>query len=111
MSTAAASRHSLAWDHATPESLVRVGIRRAESSLSAIRVGQWHFGIIAVFVVMLWILQALGLINAARFLLFYTAVCTVIAVTAWSWMMWRERHLRNERAVLARLLAALEVSA
>ncbi len=102
-------RRSLAWHAETPDSLLNVGIRRVESSLSAIRIGRWHIAIIALFVVSLWILQSIGLINAMKFLVFYTAVCLAVSLTAWVWMMWREERLRRERAALDELLAALEV--
>lgn len=104
-----ARRHSLAWDAETPDSLLRVGIRRADSSLSAIRIGRWHISIIALFVMTLWMFETMGLINAVRFLVFYTAVCLAVAVVAWLWMGSREKRLRSERAVLVRLLADLEV--
>lgn len=102
-------RQSLAWDAETPASLLNIGIRRVESSLSAIRIGRWHIAIIALFVVTLWVLQAIGLIDAVRFLAFYTTVCIGVCVTAWVWMVWRQKRLRNERAALAQLLSALEV--
>lgn len=102
-------RHSLAWDAETPESVLTVGIRRAESSLSAIRIGRWHIAIIALFVTTLWMLQAIGVIHAARFLVFYTTVCLAVSVAGWLWMLSREKRLRSERAVFVRLLAALKV--
>ena len=102
-------RHSLAWDAETPESLLTVGIRRAESSLSAIRIGRWHIAIIAIFVTTLWALEAIGLIHAVRFLMLYTAVCLAVSVAGWLWMMSREKRLRSEHAVLVRLLATLKV--
>ena len=104
-------RRSLAWDAETPESLLNVGIRRVDSSLSAIRIGRWHIAIIAIFVMMLWMLEAIGLINAVEFLIFYTMVCLAVSIAAWLWMVWREKRLRSERVVLARLLADLEVDA
>jgi hypothetical protein len=104
-------RHSLAWDAETPETLLHVGIRRAESSLSAIRIGRWHIAIIALFVMTLWVLEAIGLIHAVGFLILYTAVCVVVSAVAWLWMRWREKRLRSEHAALVRLLAALEVDA
>ncbi len=109
--TVIARRHSLAWDAETPETLLRVGMRRAESSLSAIRIGRWHIAIIALFVTTLWVLEAIGLIHAFGFLIFYTAVCLILSTVAWLWMTWREKRLRLERAVLVRLLAALQVDA
>ena len=109
IATVIARRHSLAWDAETPESLLTVGIRRADSSLSAIRIGRWHIAIIAFFVTTLWVLEAIGLINAVRFLIFYTAVCLTVSVAGWLWMMSREKRLRNERAVFLRLLASFKV--
>lgn len=106
-----ARRHSLAWEAETPDSLLRVGIRRADSSLSAIRVGRWHIAIIALFVMTLWIFETIGLINAVRFIIFYTAVCLAVSGAAWLWMRAREKQLRNERAVLVRLLATLTADA
>lgn len=102
-------RHSLAWDAETPETLLQVGMRRTESSLSAIRIGRWHIAVIALFVTTLWILEAIGLIHAVDFLIFYTAVCVVVSAVAWLWMRWREKRLRGEHAALVRLLAALQV--
>jgi hypothetical protein len=104
-----ARRPSLAWDVETPESLLNVGIRRAESSLRAIRIGRWHVAIIAAFVMTLWIAQALGFIHAIDFLILYTLVCLVVSVASWLWMRWRENRVRSEHAACIRLLAAFQV--
>jgi hypothetical protein len=104
-----ARRPGLAWDVETPESLLNVGIRRAESSLRAIRIGRWHVAVIAVFVSTLWIAEALGFIHAVDFLILYTTVCLVVSVASWLWMRWRENCVRSERAACIRLLAALQV--
>lgn len=104
------ARHrSLAWHTETPASLLSVGIRRAESSLSAIRIGRWHVAIIGAFVATLWVLQMIGLISAMRFLIFYTTVCAMVSITGWLWMARREKRVRSERAAMVRLLADLEV--
>jgi hypothetical protein len=102
-------RPALAWDVETPESLLNVGIRRAESSLRAIRIGRWHVGTIAAFVLTLWIAQALGFVDALDFLILYTLICLAVSVAGWLWMRWRENRVRNERAACVRLLAALRV--
>jgi hypothetical protein len=104
-----ARRRSLAWDVETPESLLNVGIRRAESSLRAIRIGRWHVAIIAAFVTMLWIAEVLGFVQAIDFLILYTTVCVVVSVASWLWMRWRENRVRSEHAACVRLLAALQV--
>lgn len=104
-----ARRPSLAWDVETPQSVLGVGMRRAQSSLRAIRIGRWHIAIIAVFVVTLWILEALNVIHAADFLILYTTVCLAMSIAGWLWMEWREKRARSELAACARLLEALHV--
>ena len=104
-----ARRHSFAWDAVSPEALLRVGLHRAEASLRAIRIGRWHIAIVAVFVAVLWIAQALGFVRAIDFLVLYTAVCAVVCVGSALWMRLRERQLRSEHAAHLSLLAKLQV--
>jgi hypothetical protein len=104
-----ARRAGLSWDVETPESLLQVGMRRAESSLRAIRIGRWHVAIIAAFVSVLWIAEAMGLIDAVDFLILYTTVCLAVSAGSWFWMNWREKRVRSEHAACVRLLAALQV--
>jgi hypothetical protein len=104
-----ARRSSLEWDVETPESLLKVAIRRAESSLRAIKIGRWHIAIIAAFVTTLWIAEAGGLIDAIDFLIFYSSTCLAACVAGGLWMHWRSIRLERERAASLRLLAALQV--
>lgn len=103
-----ARRPGLAWDVETPDSLLKVGMRRAESSLRAIRIGRWHVAIILAFVLTLWAAEALRLIRAIDFLIMYTTVCLAVSVVSWLWMNWRENRVRSERGACIRLLAALQ---
>lgn len=107
VATALARRPSLAWEEETPESILRMGIRRAEASLRAMQVGRWHIAIVAFFVALLWALQLLQLIDAREFLVFYSAVCLVVSTGSWIWMAWRSRSVRAERDECERLLASL----
>jgi hypothetical protein len=102
-----ARRQSLAWEDETPESILRIGIRRAEATLRAIAIGRWHLAVIGGFVVVLWILQALGFIAAAGFLVFYTLVCAVVSLAWWLWMRSRTRTANAEREACLRLLSSL----
>jgi hypothetical protein len=104
-----ARRDSLAWDVESPESVLNVSLRRAESSLRAIRIGRWHVAILAAFVVTLWAAEALGFIDAIDFLILYTTVCAFVSVVSWVWMNRREGRVRREQAACNRLLAALRV--
>jgi hypothetical protein len=111
VATALARRPSLAWDDETPESILRIGIQRADASLRAMRVGRWHVAVVAGFVVLLGVLQLLQLIDALQFLVFYSSVCFFMSLGGWIWMAWRVRVLRAERAACIELLAALREAA
>jgi hypothetical protein len=102
-----ARRPGLAWHSETPESILRIGILRADATLRAMRVGRWHIGIVAGFVAVLWLLQWLGYIDAEGFLILYTAVCLAASLGSWLWMRWRSRAVLVERAACNRLLAEL----
>jgi hypothetical protein len=104
-----ARRASLAWADETPESLLKVGMRRAESTLRAIRVGRWHLAIIAVFVAALWVVESVGLLHAFEFLAVYTATCFLVSGVSWFWMMRAEGRARREYEACVRLLAAIQI--
>ena len=107
VATALARRPSLAWDDETSESILRIGIQRADASLRAMRVGRWNIGIVAGFVGLLGALQLLKLIDALEFLIVYASVCLVVSLGSWVWMAWRVRTVRAERDACVRLLATL----
>jgi hypothetical protein len=107
VATALARRPSLAWDDETPESILRIGIQRADASLRVMRVGRWNIAVVAGFVVLLGALQLLKLIDALEFLVFYSSVCLVVSLGSWIWMAWRIRVVRAERDACIRLLATL----
>ena len=109
VATLAARRRSFAWDAESPEALLRVGVRRADASLRAIRIGHWHITIVAAFVAVLWIAEALGFVRAVEFLVFYTAACVVVCGASWLWMRRRAKQLRGEQAAYVSLLAKLQV--
>ncbi len=109
VATALARRPSLAWHDETPESILRIGIRRADASLQAMRIGRWHVAIIVGFVALLWALQLLQFIDAAEFLIFYSVVCLVVSLGSWIWMMWRIKIVSAERDACIRLLTDLRV--
>jgi hypothetical protein len=102
-----ARRAGLAWHAETPDSILRIGIIRAESTLRAMRVARWHIAIIAAFVAILWILQASGYIEALRFLVIYTTLSFMASAAGWAWMRWRTRSLLLERAAYERMLAEM----
>jgi hypothetical protein len=107
VASALARRPGLAWDEETPESILRIGIRRAEASLRAMQVGRWHIAIVAMFVALLWTLELMNIIHARQFLVIYSSVCLVVSAGAWVWMIWRSRSVRAERDECRRLLASL----
>jgi hypothetical protein len=107
IASAMARRDSLAWGDETPESILQIGIRRANSTLRIVRVGQWHVAVIAMFVALLWILQFAGWIDAVRFLVLYSLICCVVSMGSWVWMRRQARKAREEQEACRRLLEAL----
>jgi hypothetical protein len=107
IASAMARRDSLAWGDETPESILQIGIRRANSSLRIVRVGQWHMAVIAMFVVLLWILQIAGWIDAFRFLVVYSLICCGVSMGSWVWMRRQSRKARAEQEACRGLLEAL----
>ena len=105
VATALARRPGLAWDDETPESILRIGIQRADASLRVMRVGRWNIAIVAGFVVLLGALQLLKLIDALEFLVFYSSVCLVVSLGSWIWMAWRIRVVGAARDAWFRVLA------
>jgi hypothetical protein len=103
-----ARRASLAWDDETPQTMLRMGIRRFESTLQALRLWRWHIWIVGAFVAVLWVLEWLGFIQARGFLNFYTAVCLAVSLAGWIWMTWREQVIRSELEACTRLLATIQ---
>jgi hypothetical protein len=103
-----ARRASLAWEDETPQTMLRMGIRRFESTLQALRLWRWHFWSVAAFVGVLWVLEALGFVQARDFLIFYTAICFAVSLASWMWMKWRERVIRSELDACTRLLATIQ---
>lgn len=102
-----AVRSSLAWDE-EPQALLRIGIRRAEGTLSVFRIQRRLIGVFAAFLALLWICQAAGLLHVTGFLVFYTVFCVVWCGAFWLSMMWQEPRTRGERDACIRLLALMD---
>jgi hypothetical protein len=102
-----ARRSAFEWHGETPEALLVIGVRRAETSLQGLRLLRWHLGAIVAFLIVLWVCQVSGLIQASRFLAFYTAICMLACVSGWVWMKWRVRRLCSERDACAGLLTQI----
>lgn len=100
-------RPSLRWDEATPETLLETGIRRTDASLRAILLGRMHIGVIAGFVTVLWMAEALQFIHARSFLIFYSLVSVIACAVQLIWFRTSARRLRKERDTCTRLLAEL----
>jgi hypothetical protein len=62
-----------------------------------------------VFVAALWICQALGVIRASNFLVFYTTICAIVSAALWIGMRWRESRARGQREACIRLLSMIQI--
>lgn len=103
-------RPSLRWDEATPELLLETGVRRANASLRAILLGRIHIGVIAGFVAVLWMAEALRFIDARSFLILYSLVSLTACAVQLLWFRASARRLRDERDTCTRLLEELRVA-
>ncbi len=104
-------RKGLAWEDTTPEAVLHTGVRRAEASRAAIRLGWWSISAMALFLVALWALQAAGAVSAVDFLIFYTTVCALACAAMAIWLTWRTKQVRQEHAACLRLLREYETTA
>lgn len=102
-------RDSLRWEEETPDSIVSTALRRAEASLKIVRLGRLGIAAIVGFTLLLWLAQAIGLVNPPEFLLIYTGGAGVVCLL-YHWHLRRhERKMRDEQVSCQRLLAELEV--
>jgi hypothetical protein len=99
-----ARKDSLRWEEETPESVLVLGVRRAEASLKVLRLGRVHLAVVGAFVAVLWASELIGLISARDFLVLYTLVCAAGAALYLPWLAWRQKRLNQELAVCQRLL-------
>lgn len=107
IATAFARRPSLAWDGETPESVLRIGIQRAEATLRTLQLWRWHIAVVAGFVALLATLQFLEIIDAFEFVVLYASICLVVSLGSWAWLRRRTRTVRAERDACVRLLNSL----
>jgi hypothetical protein len=108
VATVRARRSSLRWEDQTPRAVVVTGLRRAEAALRMIRVGRWGVVALGGFVALLWVAQAVGVLGAARFMVFYTTVTTAICAPYWLYLGYRDRRATRERLACVRLLEELD---
>jgi hypothetical protein len=98
-----ARRGSLKWEDETPESVLRVGLRRADASLRANRIGRWHVFLLLAFVAGLWALPLLGLMPVFV-MVFMTVAYAFTIAPIWLWLDMRRERLRRELETYVRLL-------
>lgn len=100
-----ARRRSLAWSVKSPEALLQTGLQRAETRLSVARMSVWSHVVLGAFVIALWSLELLGLVQARGFVLIYSVVSLIAALGAWRWSAAAAKRARRDRQVYETLLA------
>ncbi|HYJ41006.1 MAG TPA: hypothetical protein VEW08_09460 [Steroidobacteraceae bacterium] len=83
-------------------------IRRTESALRIAGLGRAHLGVIASYVVIMWICEFAGMVSLKGLLVFLTVACAVTAMAYLPWLASRERRLYEERAEFQRRLGEIE---
>lgn len=94
---------SLKWEDETPESVLRVGLRRADASLRANKVGRWHVWLLVAFVAALWALPPLGL-APTYLVIMLTLIYAACIVPIWLWLDLRWERVRGELETYLKLL-------
>lgn len=103
----AVRRETVRWEDETPESVLRAGLRRADGSLRANRIGRLHAFVLLAFVLGLWALPAFG--AAPVFLVAsLTLVYLVTIAMLWIWLDLRRERLRRELETCLALLQDYE---
>lgn len=90
------------------ESVLVDRILRADASLRIVGLGRAHVGVIASYVVVLWICETGGMVSLKGLLVFLTFACAMTALIYLPWLGVRERRLHDERADLRQQLGELE---
>jgi hypothetical protein len=104
-----ARQDALRWEDETPVSVLRLGLRRAEASLRALRVGWWHVGVLAAFLGVLWAAQLAGVFRELPFLMLYSAISAGFLAAYVAWLCWRRPRLLAEREACRRLLDDMDL--
>jgi hypothetical protein len=110
VATVLARRNSLRWEDETPDSVLRVGLRRAEATLAAIRISRWGVVVIVAFNAVLWAFQLAGLLDALDFLTLYSSASAATCIAGLLWLSWRQKRVVREHAACQRLLNDLQAA-
>jgi hypothetical protein len=93
-----------------PESVLVDNIHRTDASLRIAGLGRAHVGVIASYVVILWICETAGMVSLKGLLVFLTFACAMTAVAYLPWLSARERQLHEKRDELRRRLRDFETT-
>jgi hypothetical protein len=85
-------------------------IQSTEYSLRVVGLGRAHVGVIASYVVVMWICEFAGMVSLKGLLVFLTLACAVTAVAYLPWLATRERRLYEERAEFRLRLGEIEAA-
>jgi hypothetical protein len=107
LATVLARRGGLKWEEETPAGVLRARRRQVEATLRALWLGWWAIGVMAAFILVLWMLELGGLLGERDFLILYTAIAAAVCVTGGAWILFRQPRLAEEREACERMLAEL----
>jgi hypothetical protein len=98
-----ARQGSLKWEDETPESVLQVGLRRADASLRANRIGRWNVLVLAALVVVFLAMWALSGVPTS-IIAINTIIYAGLLAAAWLWLDVRRAHVRGELETCLKLL-------
>lgn len=94
-----------------PQNALVDRIHRTDAAIRIVGLGRAHVGVMASYVVVLWICETAGMVSLDGLLVFLTFACTVTAVIYLPWLASRERRLFEARAEIRQRLAEIESQA
>lgn len=93
------------WESETPEGVLRYALRKADVTVSLLRLAQWHAVVLAGFVAALWVAAVAHYVMIDMFLFAFTVFYLAVAFGTYVWVRWRRARLAAERQQCEALLA------
>jgi MFS family permease len=103
-----ARRQSLDVSGETPEETVRSALKRTIAADRIVRIGFWNAAALMLFVVVLWVCVAAGVIPHQYPVVLFSAIWLASAAIVSLWYLWRRKRNAAERRQCERLLAQYE---
>jgi hypothetical protein len=103
-------RSAMHWEDRGPEGVLEFGCRDLRSRIKLVRILRIHCLSLLGFVLVLWVLQWIGLVDDSGFLILYSLLSVAVVTPLWLVAKHRTRHLNSELDRYMKLLEDLQRS-